>query len=93
MNEMRNMTRQPVSDTKAYWMSVISFKEMDWTELIAKVVDMSPHGVGIEARSKMDPGFVWFSEKVDGSRGPSYVEQAVGRQVSGRNQIRPHFPG
>jgi len=69
MIEMRHTPRETVAETKAYWMSVISFKRLDWTDLIAKVVDMSPLGVGIEARSKMDPGFVWFSEKVDGQQG------------------------
>jgi hypothetical protein len=69
MIEMRHTPREPVADTKAYWMSVISFKRLDWTDLIAKVVDVSPQGVGIEARSKIDPGFVWFSEKVDGLQG------------------------
>lgn len=69
MTEMRHMPRQPVAETKAYWMSVISFKRMDWTDLVAKVVDMNPLGVGIEAGSRIDPGFVWFSEKVDGHQG------------------------
>ncbi len=50
-------------------MSVISFKHLEWTEHIAKIVDKSPHGIGIEARNKMEPGFVWFSEKFDGRRG------------------------
>jgi hypothetical protein len=70
MIEMRHTPREPVAGgTKAYWMSVISFKRLDWTDLIAKVVDVSPLGIGIEARSKIDPGFVWFSEKVDGHQG------------------------
>lgn len=69
MNEMRHMPRETVTETKAYWMSVISFKRLDWTDLVAKVVDMNPLGVGIEAGSKIDPGFVWFSEKVDGHQG------------------------
>ncbi len=69
MDRMRKVERQPVFDSRMYWMNVISFKRLEWTELIAKVVDISSQGVGIEARSKVEPGFVWFSEKVDGSRG------------------------
>jgi hypothetical protein len=68
MIEMRQRARQEVVETKAHWVNVISFKRMDWTEMIAKVVDMSPLGVGIEMKIKVDPGFVWFPEKVDGSR-------------------------
>jgi hypothetical protein len=69
MTEMRHMPRETIAETKAYWMSLISFKRLDRTDLVAKVVDMNPLGVGIEAGKKIDPGFVWFSEKVDGHQG------------------------
>ncbi len=69
MNEMRQLARQPVAETMDHEMSIISFKRLDWTALMAKVIDRSPQGVGIEARSKVEPGFVWFSEKIEGSRG------------------------
>jgi hypothetical protein len=69
MIEMRHMARQPIADTRSHRMNVISFKRLDWTELTATIVDLSPQGVGIVAQNKMEPGFVWFREKVDGSRG------------------------
>ena len=67
--EMRHMPRQPVMDKKDYSMSVISFKRMDWTDLVASLVDMSPQGAGIEVERKIDPGYVWFSDTVDGRKG------------------------
>jgi hypothetical protein len=69
MTEMRHLPRIPAADIKAYWMSLVSFKRLDWSDLIAKVVDTSPLGVGIEAGRKIDPGFVWFSESIDGHQG------------------------
>jgi len=67
--DMRHMPRQPVMDKKDYSMSVISFKRMDWTDLVASLVDMSPQGAGIEVERRIDPGYVWFSDTVDGRKG------------------------
>lgn len=69
MTEMRHMPRQPVMDKKDYSMSVISFKQMDWTDHVANVVDTSPKGAGIEVARRIDPGFVWFFDTVDGRKG------------------------
>jgi hypothetical protein len=65
MIEMRQIPRQPVMDGKDYSMSVISFKRLDWTDLVVSVVDMSPQGAGIEVEKRIEPGFVWFSGKVN----------------------------
>ncbi len=83
--EKRQIPRQPVAGTMAYWMSVISFKRLDRTDLIAKVMDMNPLGAGIEAGSKIDPGFVWFSEKVDGYQGGllMWIKQRDGKYRGG----------
>jgi hypothetical protein len=50
-------------------MSVISFKSLDWTDAVADLVDISPEGLGIEARTPMEPGFVWFYDMIDGQKG------------------------
>jgi hypothetical protein len=68
-NELRQVSRQRVSYSRPCWMNVISFKKMTSKDLIVKVVDTSPQGVGIEASHKVEPGFVWFPEEVDGHRG------------------------
>lgn len=54
---------------KYYPMSVISFKHLDWTDLVANIVDISRTGVGIEVQAQMEPGFVWFYDHVDGQKG------------------------
>ncbi len=69
INDMRQASRQRVAYSRPCWINVISFKKMTSRDLIVKVVDTSPHGVGIEASHKVEPGFIWFSEKVDGKRG------------------------
>ncbi len=69
MIEMRHIPRQPVTDRKYYSMSMISFKRLDWTDLVVNVVDMSSQGAGIEAEKRVEPGFVWFSDKVNNKKG------------------------
>lgn len=69
MTEMRLMPRKPVVEKKDYSMSVISFKRLDWTDLVVSIVDMSPQGAGVEVESRIDPGFVWFSDTVGGRKG------------------------
>jgi len=69
MTEMRLMPRQPVMDKKDYSMSVISFKRLDWTDIVVSVVDMSLQGAGVEVEGRVEPGFVWFSDTVDGKKG------------------------
>ncbi len=76
MTELRHLKRQPVTDKKDYAMSLISFKQLEWTDLVVDIVDISPQGAGIEVERRtdpgfvrMDPGFVWFSDMVDGLKG------------------------
>ncbi len=68
-SELRQAARVPVAYSRPCWMNVINFKRMTSKDLIVKVVDVSPLGVGIEASHKVEPGFVWFSEKINGRRG------------------------
>ncbi len=69
MIEMRHAPRQRVTEKKSYSMSVISFKRLEWNDLVVRVVDISPQGAGIEVESGIEPGFVWFSNKVDDKKG------------------------
>jgi hypothetical protein len=48
---------------------VINFKNLGWKDHRARIVDISRHGVGIEASDKMEEGFVWFRDRVGGFRG------------------------
>ena len=93
MSEMRLMPRQPVMEKKDYSMSVISFKRLEWTDLVVSVVDMSPQGAGIEVESKMDPGFVWFSDTVDGRKGGMLMwSKQLGNKYRGGIKFAPLSP-
>ncbi len=93
MTEMRLMPRQPVLDKKDYSMSVISFKRLDWTDLVVSIVDMSPQGAGVEVESRMDPGFVWFSDTIDGRKGGLLVwSKQLGNKYRGGIKFVPLSP-
>jgi hypothetical protein len=47
-------------------LGLISFKHLEWKDHLAHVVDISRNGVGIESRGEMEPGFVWFRDRLGG---------------------------
>ncbi len=67
--EMRQRARIPVPESRSFSLGLISFKRLDWNDLVANLVDRSEQGVGIEANGPVEPGFVWFDERVDGAKG------------------------
>jgi|OpeIllAssembly_1097287.scaffolds.fasta_scaffold1042377_1 hypothetical protein len=48
---------------------VINFKNHEWKDHHAQIVDISRHGVGLESTARMEEGFVWFRDRVGGFRG------------------------
>jgi hypothetical protein len=48
---------------------VIAFKQLAWTDHVARIVDINRQGVGIELGTRGEPGFVWFKDRVWGHRG------------------------
>lgn len=48
---------------------VITFKDLAWKDHTALLMDISRHGAGIESEGKIDPGFIWFHDRVGGFRG------------------------
>jgi len=49
-------------------LGLINFKHLEWKNHLAHVVDISGSGVGIESSARMEPGFVWFRERLGGHR-------------------------
>ena len=93
MTEMRLMPRKPVMEKKDYSMSVISFKRLDWTDLVVSIVDMSPQGAGVEVESRIDPGFVWFSDTVGGRKGGLLMwSKQLGNKYRGGIKFAPLSP-
>jgi len=69
MAEMRNIQRQPIMVKRECPLGIIAFKQLTWTDHIARIVDINKLGVGIEVSSCVEPGFVWFKDRVWGHRG------------------------
>lgn len=49
-------------------LGVITFKRLEWTDHVACLVDISRSGVGIETDGRIEPGFVWFRDRVGGHK-------------------------
>lgn len=69
MSEMRDIQRQPIVIRRDCAMGVIGFKQLAWSDHVARIVDINRKGVGIELSSGVEPGFVWFKDRVWGHRG------------------------
>jgi hypothetical protein len=67
--EMRDVQRQPITVRRDCSLGIIAFKQLTWTDHIARIVDINKLGVGIEVSSCVEPGFVWFKDRVWGYRG------------------------
>lgn len=69
MPEMRDIQRQPIVVRRDCIMGVIGFKQLAWTDHVGRIIDINRKGVGIELSSSVEPGFVWFKDRVWGHRG------------------------
>jgi len=48
---------------------IITFKDFAWKDHTAILMDISRHGAGVDSDSKIEPGFVWFRDRVGGHKG------------------------
>jgi hypothetical protein len=69
MNDMRDVQRQPINVKRDCILGIITFKQLEWKDHVAQVVDLSKKGVGIESITHLEPGFVWFKDRVGGHKG------------------------
>ncbi len=68
-NTTKRMLRHAVSTQRVCDLGIISFRRLLWTDVRVQVVNLSMTGVGIESNARLDPGFVWFKDRVGGQRG------------------------
>jgi hypothetical protein len=69
MDEMRDVQRQPISVKRDCILGIITFKHLEWSDHVAQIVDLSKKGVGVESITHLEPGFVWFRDRVGGYKG------------------------
>jgi hypothetical protein len=68
-NGLRQASRYPLAVQRDCAMCVITFKDLAWKDHVAFLKDISMNGVGVEAETRIDTGFVWFRDRVGGHRG------------------------
>lgn len=66
MQSTRSSLRYQVSKKREVSICVITFKDLEWKDHKTTVVDVSRNGVGLEADTKLAPGFVWFLDRMGG---------------------------
>jgi hypothetical protein len=69
MENLRQSQRQPIVVSRHCPMGVISFKNFEWANHIVSLIDLSTSGVGIMSGRSIEPGFVWFRDRVAGHKG------------------------
>lgn len=62
----RRASRHPVVLQRVCFLGIMPFKSLEWSDHVASIVDISRNGVGIESDEQLEPGFVWFKERVGG---------------------------
>ncbi len=65
-NKIRGVQRYPVTAHRDCSMGIITFQQLEWNDHHAQIVDISVVGLGIESRQRIDPGLVWFKERIGG---------------------------
>ncbi len=50
-------------------LNIVSFKDTSWADHTANIVDLSDSTVRVESDRPIDPGFVWFNDRVRGHKG------------------------
>jgi len=65
----RQANRYQVVQVREFPFCLIPFKSLVSTVMVAHVIDISAKGVGIEAGQQLEPGFVWFRDRIGGFKG------------------------
>ena len=65
----RQAHRYQVVQLREFPLTLIPFKSLVSSDLVAHVIDISKQGVGIESDHTLQPGFVWFKDRINGFKG------------------------
>jgi hypothetical protein len=68
MNNKRDVQRHPITVKRDCILGIISFKQLEWKDHVAHIVDLSTKGIGVESIAYLEPGFVWFRDRVGGHK-------------------------
>ena len=65
----RQCHRYHVDRQREFSLCIIPFKSLVCAVAVAQVVDLSKYGLGIESHQQLEPGFVWFKDRIGGFKG------------------------
>lgn len=69
MDVTRQSHRYHVDKRREFSLCIIPFKSLVCAVAVAHVVDLSRYGLGIESDQQLEPGFVWFKDRIGGFKG------------------------
>jgi len=69
MDEHRTTPRHSLQGEQACSLGVITYHSREWLDFAVRLKDMSERGVMVESERPLDPGFVWFNDRVGGNKG------------------------
>jgi hypothetical protein len=69
MVEGKSISLRSGNEDNSYSSSVISFKDINWVDHKAYIMNMTESSVRVESDRPIDPGFVWFNDRVRGHKG------------------------
>jgi len=65
----RQSLRYQVVQLREFPLCLIPFKSLVSTVMVAHVIDISAKGIGVESNQRLEPGFVWFRDRIGGFKG------------------------
>jgi len=69
MDGGKNLTHQSNSEETCCSSSVVSFKDINWVDNTVHIMNISETSVRVESDRPMEPGLVWFNDRVRGHKG------------------------
>ena len=64
--EYQEVQRYRMAAARDCPMGVVSFDTFEWTDHTVRIVNLSVLGAGIHSQKRIEPGLVWFKERVGG---------------------------
>lgn len=61
--------RQTISGQHAFCFGIVSLRELTWSIHNATIIDIGREGLSIETSERIEPGLLWFRDRIRGNRG------------------------
>lgn len=69
MGQRRQALRKPPAVYRKCSVGLLSFSDLEMSDHVVRIVDLSSRGVCVESDEQMEPGLVWFHTGVGDRRG------------------------